>query len=94
MELLNKASKAYYQEATEIMSNFEYDKLYDRIKKEEISILYIQMWANSSYFTKSEKVAMLDDLQFYCTKFGIMYPALVVKTSTIFDTIASWRAAL
>ena len=72
----------------------EYDKLYDRIKKEEISILYIQMWANSSYFTKSEKVAMLDDLQFYCTKFGIMYPALVVKTSTIFDTIASWRAAL
>ena len=24
VELLNKASKAYYQEATEIMSNFEY----------------------------------------------------------------------
>lgn len=31
VELLNKAAKAYYQEATEIMSNFEYDKLYDEL---------------------------------------------------------------
>ena len=29
VELLNKANKAYYQEANEIMTNFEYDKLYD-----------------------------------------------------------------
>lgn len=29
--LLNKAGKAYYQEATEIMSNYEYDKLYDEL---------------------------------------------------------------
>ena len=31
VELLNMASKAYYQEATEIMSNYEYDKLYDEL---------------------------------------------------------------
>lgn len=31
VELLNKASKAYYQEANEIMSNFEYDRLYDEL---------------------------------------------------------------
>ena len=31
VELLNRASKAYYQDATEIMSNFEYDKLYDEL---------------------------------------------------------------
>ncbi len=31
VDLLNKASRAYYQEATEIMSNFEYDKLYDEL---------------------------------------------------------------
>ena len=29
VELLNKAGKAYYQDAQEIMSNYEYDKLYD-----------------------------------------------------------------
>lgn len=29
--LLNQASKAYYQDADEIMSNFEYDKLYDEL---------------------------------------------------------------
>ncbi len=31
IELLNKASKAYYQDAEEIISNFEYDKLYDEL---------------------------------------------------------------
>ena len=29
--LLNKASKAYYQDAQEIMSNYEYDSLYDEL---------------------------------------------------------------
>ena len=31
VELLNKASKAYYHDAEEIMSNLEYDKLYDEL---------------------------------------------------------------
>ena len=31
VELLNKANKAYYQEANEIMTNFEYDMLYDEL---------------------------------------------------------------
>lgn len=31
IEVLNRASKAYYQENTEIMSNFEYDALYDEL---------------------------------------------------------------
>ena len=31
VELLNRASRVYYQEASEIMSNFEYDKLYDEL---------------------------------------------------------------
>ena len=31
VDLLNRASKAYYAEDEEIMSNFEYDKLYDEL---------------------------------------------------------------
>ena len=31
VEQLNKASKAYYQDAEEIMTNYEYDKLYDEL---------------------------------------------------------------
>ena len=31
VEVLNRAAKAYYQDASEIMSNFEYDKLYDEL---------------------------------------------------------------
>ncbi len=41
IKLLNEANKAYYQEDREIMSNYEYDKLYDELKKmeEETGIL-------------------------------------------------------
>ena len=40
VELLNKAGRAYYQEAEEIMSNYEYDRLYDELKalEEELGI--------------------------------------------------------
>ena len=31
VELLNRARRAYEQEDTEIMSNYEYDKLYDEL---------------------------------------------------------------
>ena len=33
--ILKEAAKAYYQDAKEIMSNFEYDKLYDELLKLE-----------------------------------------------------------
>lgn len=41
VELLNQAGKAYYQEAREIMSNYEYDALYDELKalEEELGIV-------------------------------------------------------
>ena len=32
VELLNRAAKAYYQDADEIMSNYEYDTLYDELQ--------------------------------------------------------------
>jgi DNA ligase (NAD+) len=35
IEILNKASKAYYQEDTEIMSNMEFDRLYDELAELE-----------------------------------------------------------
>ena len=35
VSLLNKASRAYYQEAQEIMSNYEYDRLYDELQNLE-----------------------------------------------------------
>lgn len=35
VELLNRAGKAYYQEDREIMSNLEYDRLYDRLENLE-----------------------------------------------------------
>ena len=32
VELLNRARRAYEQEDTEIMSNYEYDRLYDELE--------------------------------------------------------------
>ena len=31
ISILTQASRAYYQESREIMSNFEYDRLYDEL---------------------------------------------------------------
>ena len=35
VDILNEAGKAYYQNADEIMSNYEYDKLYDELQELE-----------------------------------------------------------
>ena len=35
IDILNEAALAYYQEAREIMPNFEYDRLYDRLEELE-----------------------------------------------------------
>ncbi len=55
--VLNKAGKAYYQEATEIMSNYEYDKLYDELvalEKELGVTLASSPTANVGYEVLSE----------------------------------------
>ena len=33
---LSQAAKAYYQESREIISNFEYDKLYDQLDRKSV----------------------------------------------------------
>lgn len=55
--LLNKAAKAYYQDADEIMSNFEYDKLYDELvelEKETGIVLSNSPTINVGYEVLSE----------------------------------------
>lgn len=57
VELLNRASKAYYQDAEEIMSNYEYDKLYDELvalEKKEGIVLSNSPTRNVGYEVLSE----------------------------------------
>ena len=57
VELLNKASKAYYQDAAEIMSNYEYDALYDELtalEKETGIVLASSPTVNVGYEILSE----------------------------------------
>ena len=57
VELLNKAGRAYYQDAEEIMSNYEYDRLYDELLKleEELGLtLSNSPTANVGYEVLSE----------------------------------------
>ena len=52
VELLNRAGKAYYQEDREIMSNLEYDRLYDQLEnleKETGTVLANSPTANVGY---------------------------------------------
>lgn len=57
VEILNRASKAYYQEDNEIMSNYEYDALYDelvRLEKESGIVLSNSPTANVGYEVLSQ----------------------------------------
>lgn len=57
VEQLNKAGKAYYQDAEEIMSNYEYDRLYDELlslEKELGITLSGSPTANVGYEVQSE----------------------------------------
>lgn len=42
VDILNKAGRSYYSEGTEIMSNFEYDSLYDELVKLEKETGYVK----------------------------------------------------
>ena len=57
VELLNRAGKAYYQESHEIMSNYEYDALYDELvalEKETGVVLASSPTVNVGYEVLSE----------------------------------------
>lgn len=57
VELLNKAGKAYYQESREIMSNYEYDALYDELvalEKELGTVMAKSPTVNVGYEVLSE----------------------------------------
>ena len=56
VELLNKASRSYYQDAQEIMSNYEYDRLYDELqnREKELGITLSNSPVNVGYEVVSE----------------------------------------
>ena len=57
VQLLNQASRAYYQESREIMSNLEYDRLYDelvRLEKETGIVLASSPTVNVGYEVVSD----------------------------------------
>ena len=56
-ELLNRASRAYYQESREIMTNYEYDALYDELselEKETGTVLASSPTVNVGYEVLSD----------------------------------------
>ena len=57
VDLLNRARRAYEQEDTEIMSNYEYDRLYDELQKLEKELgttLAASLTVNVGYEVLSE----------------------------------------
>ena len=57
VQLLNQAARAYYQESREIMSNLEYDRLYDelvRLEKETGIVLASSPTVNVGYEVVSD----------------------------------------
>ncbi len=69
-----------------------YEKLFNRIKTEELSVIYKYLSFHQSYFTRDEKIVMLDEFEYYTTKLGVT--SETEAGATIFETIATWRAGL
>jgi len=64
VELLNEASKAYYQESREIMPNIEYDRLYDELvelEKETDISQYSDVKAIARSYSCDDVLFMLDN---------------------------------
>ena len=71
----------------------KYEKLFNRIKLEELSVTYMYLMWHQGYFKRVEKAAMIDDFERYCTKFGVTHE-FETGSPTVFDTITAWRSAL
>lgn len=82
VKALNNASKAYYQEKQEIMSNLEYDKLYDRLilLEKQTGIVF----ANSP--TQKVGYELLSSLP----KENHSYPMLSLDKTKSVDTLKEW----
>ncbi len=81
-ELLDKAARAYEQEKDEIMSNFEYDRLYDELKKleeESGTVLSKSPTAHAGYEVLSE-----------LPKFKHETPCLSLDKTKSVDDLSSW----
>ena len=48
VEQLNAASESYYAKDQEIMSNYEYDRLYDELQNLEKELFICRQWRTSS----------------------------------------------
>lgn len=80
--LLNSASRAYYQEAREIMSNFEYDRLYDELVALEAEtgvVLAGSPTVNVGYEVVSELPKEKHD-----------FPMLSLDKTKSVETLADW----
>ena len=56
VELLNRARKAYEQDNTEIMSNYEYDRLYDELEELEKELIKTTSHYEYDYKPYSDRI--------------------------------------
>lgn len=69
--LLNKALKTI--EPLKETDNASYEKYYWRVKKQQISIIYMLLNFHSSYYTKEQLVSMVEEFDFLVKKFNFTY---------------------
>ena len=82
VELLNAASKAYYNEDREILSNIEYDRLYDELESLENETGIVL--PNSP--TQSAGIQAVSELK----KVEHEYPALSLKKTKVATELVKW----
>ena len=66
-----------------------YEKLYDRIKKAQLSVDYANLVFYRAYYNETELNEMINEFAYYTNKFKIECSA---ESETLVDQINGWRS--
>lgn len=85
----NIFDKAYESiEYLKTLDKEEYEKYYNRIKKQELTIIYLNVSLHSTQFTQSELTEMINEFEKYTTQFQFNY---YIEGAYTKDLIENWR---
>lgn len=65
-----------------------YEKYYWRVKREFVTLLYLQIQLHYSYYTSTELIALIDEFEFLTSKYEYVYASEAMTTD---ELISSWR---
>lgn len=69
-----------------------YEKYYRHMKKEELTLMYLYLGWNYQYFTAAERVAMINEFEYWTREFSIVgFGDYTSDSDSVANLISAWR---